>query len=104
MLLERPAFRTAMPSISKSRCWQPIFRSVLVWNGNYELPFGKGRQFGSGMNPWLNAFAGGWQLNGIWTIHRVVSPWLSWILVRNRLPGHDRVMPGSMSMVIPAAI
>jgi TonB dependent receptor len=40
----------------------------LVWNGNYELPFGKGRRFGSSMNPWLNAFAGGWQMNGIWTI------------------------------------
>ena len=40
----------------------------LVWNGNYELPFGRGRTFGSKMNPWLNAIAGGWQMNGIWTI------------------------------------
>jgi hypothetical protein len=40
----------------------------LVWNGNYELPFGKGKQFGSKLNPWIDAVAGGWQINGILTV------------------------------------
>ena len=31
----------------------------------YELPFGKGRQFGGNMNPVLDAMLGGWELNGI---------------------------------------
>lgn len=31
----------------------------------YSLPFGRGKHFGSGMNRVLNAFVGGWQLNGI---------------------------------------
>jgi len=38
-------------------------------NWIYELPWGKGRQFATTMNPWLNAIVGGWQLNGLyrWT-------------------------------------
>jgi hypothetical protein len=39
----------------------------LVVSANYELPFGKGRAFGSNMHPVLNALLGGWQLNGIVT-------------------------------------
>ena len=39
----------------------------LVWSANYELPFGKGRSFGTHLNPVLDALAGGWQLNGILT-------------------------------------
>ncbi|MBI3696507.1 MAG: hypothetical protein HY238_16910 [Acidobacteria bacterium] len=31
----------------------------------YELPFGRGRKFGSGLSPVSNAFLGGWQLGGI---------------------------------------
>jgi outer membrane receptor protein involved in Fe transport len=30
---------------------------------SYELPWGRGRRFGSSMNRWLDAFAGGWNLN-----------------------------------------
>jgi hypothetical protein len=38
-------------------------------NWIFELPFGKGRRFASGINPWLNTLIGGWQLNGLfrWT-------------------------------------
>jgi hypothetical protein len=38
-------------------------------NWIYDLPFGRGRQWGSHMNRWLNAVIGGWQLNGLfrWT-------------------------------------
>jgi hypothetical protein len=31
----------------------------------YQLPFGRGRQFGSHMNPVFDAVAGGWELNSI---------------------------------------
>jgi hypothetical protein len=39
----------------------------LVISGNYELPFGRGKQFGSSMPGVLNAVLGGWQINGIAT-------------------------------------
>jgi hypothetical protein len=35
----------------------------------YELPFGKGKQFGSSWNPVLNEVLGGWELNTINTAH-----------------------------------
>ena len=31
----------------------------------YELPFGKGRQFGSGMGRATDSFVGGWQIGGV---------------------------------------
>jgi hypothetical protein len=35
----------------------------LTWYGSYELPFGKGRQFGAGMNRMADLIAGGWQIS-----------------------------------------
>jgi len=35
----------------------------------YQLPFGKGRQFGANLNPVVNAFAGGWEITSINTAH-----------------------------------
>jgi hypothetical protein len=35
----------------------------------YQLPFGKGRQFGANINPVLDAFLGGWELTTINTAH-----------------------------------
>jgi hypothetical protein len=35
--------------------------------GSYELPVGKGKQFGSSMHPILNGAFGGWQFSGIYT-------------------------------------
>jgi hypothetical protein len=32
----------------------------------YELPFGRGKRWGTNWHPALNAFLGGWQTNGIW--------------------------------------
>jgi hypothetical protein len=38
----------------------PHTLAVLV---SYELPWGRGRQFGSSMNRWLDGFVGGWNIN-----------------------------------------
>jgi Carboxypeptidase regulatory-like domain/TonB-dependent Receptor Plug Domain len=34
-------------------------------NWVYELPFGQGRRFASGVGPWMNRLIGGWSLDGI---------------------------------------
>jgi hypothetical protein len=58
--------------------WQPTQRKSISdfdvthsinANSIYELPFGKGKQFGNGVNKVADAFIGGWQLTGIfrWT-------------------------------------
>ncbi|MBS1832001.1 MAG: TonB-dependent receptor [Acidobacteria bacterium] len=39
----------------------------LVISGGWELPFGRGKAFGSRMHPAADAFLGGWQLGGIFT-------------------------------------
>lgn len=38
---------------------------LLVVSGTYNLPFGRGEQIGANWNRPLNAFLGGWQINGI---------------------------------------
>jgi len=39
-----------------------------VYNFNYELPFGRGKRFGTSMHWLADALVGGWQTNGILTI------------------------------------
>jgi hypothetical protein len=39
----------------------------LVFSGSYELPFGKGKQFGSNFNSTMNTVFGGWQINAYYT-------------------------------------
>ncbi len=39
----------------------------LVFGGSYELPFGRGKRLGSGVNRWVNGVIGGWQVNGFLT-------------------------------------
>ena len=39
---------------------------VLQFSYVYALPVGRGKHFGTNMNPILNGFVGGWQINGIW--------------------------------------
>jgi hypothetical protein len=43
------------------------FDLTQVFNGNfiYDLPFGRGRTFASGINSWLNEAIGGWQISGL---------------------------------------
>ncbi|MCX6593700.1 MAG: TonB-dependent receptor [Acidobacteria bacterium] len=40
----------------------------LIFSGVYELPIGRGRQFGSDMPKVLDALVGGWQVNGIYNL------------------------------------
>jgi hypothetical protein len=44
-------------------------RHVITTSWVYELPFGRGKAFGSGSGSWVDAVIGGWQLSGIgrWT-------------------------------------
>ena len=41
-----------------------------VFSALYELPFGRGRRFGGGMGKLADFLAGGWQVNGIWTLSK----------------------------------
>lgn len=45
-------------------------------SGIWELPFGRGKQFGSHLPSVVNFFAGGWQLNGV--MQRQSGPPLGW--------------------------
>ena len=36
---------------------------------NYDIPFGRGKQYGANINPVVNALIGGWALNGTLTLH-----------------------------------
>ena len=45
------------------------YRHRLVASYTYELPFGKGKQFGANWNGFANAVAGNWQVNGIATLN-----------------------------------
>jgi hypothetical protein len=44
------------------------FDTTQIVNSNwvYELPFGRGKHFGSGMNRVANSVVGGWTLSGLW--------------------------------------
>ena len=48
----------------------------LVVSGTYELPVGRGKQFGSGMNKVLDSVVGGWSLSTIYSLHSGAP--LSW--------------------------
>lgn len=67
---------------SQSAYWQNLYNQKSEWGPTYfdiqhnisisavyELPVGKGRMLGSGMNKALDAVVGGWQLGGIFIAH-----------------------------------
>jgi hypothetical protein len=45
------------------------YRHRLVTSYTYEIPLGRGKQFGANMNKVANALLGGWQVNGILTLN-----------------------------------
>ncbi|MEZ5357067.1 MAG: carboxypeptidase-like regulatory domain-containing protein [Bryobacteraceae bacterium] len=51
--------------------WQPAAnaRHRFTGAGIYELPFGKGRKYGSGMHPFADAVLGGWSMSGLFTFN-----------------------------------
>jgi len=68
-------------SASQSAYWQNLYDQRAEWGPTYfdarhmfttshvwDVPVGKGRKFGSGMNPVLNGIVGDWQLAGILTL------------------------------------
>jgi hypothetical protein len=44
-----------------------IARHRFTFTNVLQLPFGKGRKFGNGWNPAVNAILGGWQFSSIWS-------------------------------------
>ncbi len=42
-------------------------RHLVNANFIYELPFGRGQRFGSGVSGWVNQIIGGWEITGIFT-------------------------------------
>ncbi len=52
--------------------WGPCYYDqthILTSYVTYQLPFGRGKQFGHDMNPALNAVLGNWEIGGIVTLH-----------------------------------
>ena len=47
----------------------------VVWNGIYDLPFGRGKQFGKNVSRFVDAFIGGWQIATIGNFRS--GTWLS---------------------------
>ncbi len=45
------------------------YRHRMVASYTYEMPFGKGKQYGSNWNGFLNSLLGQWQVNGILTLN-----------------------------------
>jgi len=41
---------------------------VMVLSALYELPFGRGKRWGTDVSRWMDYVIGGWQLNGIYTL------------------------------------
>ncbi|HEY7305009.1 MAG TPA: carboxypeptidase regulatory-like domain-containing protein [Bryobacteraceae bacterium] len=58
---------TNIRSSYSSAAWD--IRHNFTFGFNYDIPFGRGKQYGSNMNAVLNAIAGDWHLNGIATFH-----------------------------------
>jgi Carboxypeptidase regulatory-like domain/TonB dependent receptor len=53
-------------------------RHIINANAVWEMPFGRGRRWFSGVNKLADAFVGGWQLSGIWrwnTGYPIFSPY-----------------------------
>ena len=58
---------TNISSSYSSAAWD--IRHNFTTGFNYNLPFGRGRSFGSNMNRVADIVVGGWQVNGILTLH-----------------------------------
>jgi hypothetical protein len=61
----------------------------------YALPFGRGKKFGGGMSPILNAFVGGWQTNGILRFDdgRPIVPFVDTGFANPTIPSYGAARP-----------
>ncbi len=64
------AFNSQVINAFSPNLWRAVsdFDTTNQFNANWvwDLPFGKGRYFGSNSNRFVNAVFGGWGLNGLW--------------------------------------
>jgi len=67
--------QTNFSSSYSSSPWD--IRHNMTLGFNYELPFGRGKKFGTSMNRVADAVVGGWQMNGILTLRTGVPYTLS---------------------------
>jgi hypothetical protein len=63
---ERVRFLNETDTDPEERYTLDDLRHRLVVNGIWELPFGRGRRWGSEMHPVANAFAGNWSVSFLW--------------------------------------
>lgn len=68
----------------------------LISSFNYEVPFGRGKRFGAGLNRMANMLVGNWQINGIATFAKGQFQTLNL--------GSDWIFVGSFSKSIPNVI
>jgi len=59
----------------------------LTWYGTYDLPFGRNRQFGAGVNGVTNMIIGGWQLSGTVNVASGLPFTLNYNEASTNLPG-----------------
>jgi Carboxypeptidase regulatory-like domain len=72
-----PISNTNYATAYSSAAWD--IRHSLTTSFNYELPIGRGKEFGSGMNRAADAIVGGWAINGILTLRTGVPITMSGI-------------------------
>jgi outer membrane receptor protein involved in Fe transport len=61
-LNDGPDYQEIDPRVDYGR-YDDLRNQQLTLFGNYELPFGRNRRFGSGVKPWVNYIIGGYQLS-----------------------------------------
>jgi Carboxypeptidase regulatory-like domain len=66
----------------------------LTWYGTYDLPFGKGKQFASGVNTLTDMFIGGWQLSGTVNVAGGLPFTLNYNEAGTNLPSSAPTYPG----------
>jgi hypothetical protein len=67
-LMERAAYLNFTDPVPEKRISGDDRPQRLVVAASYELPFGRGRKFGSNIYPVLNQVVGGWTLNMFYTV------------------------------------
>ncbi len=87
-----PISNTNYATAYSSASWD--IRHNLTGGFNYELPIGRGRQFGSSMNRAADAIVGGWQMNGVLTLRTGVPITMAGTSLPRRLePLRARLCP-----------